>query len=392
MLVAAPDAIALAVILALPLKGKIYSPALIAYIAYAAVLTASLLSSTNEMSSFFYIWQILRMIILIVAVTCITSSPSGARYIIYGFAVGIMFQAGFSISQRLNGVVQASGTMGHQNLLGMMTHFALLGCLGLMLCGDKRWILKWGLAASLVVVVLSGSRGTLAFAGVGAGVLILLSLIRRPNKTKMKVAAVGFLGIIAAAPIAYITLSDRFAEAPLDGTYDERLHFERAARAMISDYPFGVGANNYVVIANTKGYSDRAGVVWSMGSRAANVHNVFLLTAAETGYLGAIAFSCILFVGAIVAFNLGWTRRGAFPYADLCLGISVMASIVTVHSLYEWVLITQEPQYLLAIVLGMSAGLNYQRTLNARSEIPNGRHTRGRAKPMPQAIESMVAR
>jgi len=63
---------------------------------------------------------------------------------------------------------------------------------------------------------------------------------------------------------------------------DERALFEAAAKAMFADHPMGVGANQYVVVASTQGYSERAGVPWNWTSRSANVHNTYLLVAAET--------------------------------------------------------------------------------------------------------------
>ena len=55
---------------------------------------------------------------------------------------------------------------------------------------------------------------------------------------------------------------------------------------MIADHPLGVGANQYVIVANTGGYSARAGVPWNTDERAAPVHDAYYLVTAELGFLG----------------------------------------------------------------------------------------------------------
>ena len=43
-----------------------------------------------------------------------------------------------------------------------------------------------------------------------------------------------------------------------------------------------------------------------IGSDSANVHNIYYLVAAETGYIGLIAFVWLLLQPLIVAFRCGW--------------------------------------------------------------------------------------
>ena len=128
---------------------------------------------------------------------------------------------------------------------------------------------------------------------------------------------------------------------------------------ILEDYPLGCGPNNYVVIANTKGYNDKAGVAQVVGSEGANVHNLYWLVAAETGYPGLIAFLLLLPHPLIVAFRAGWRARGD-PKGDLLIGIGVTLLVVYIHWLFEWVGITFEPQYLIAIDFGIIVGVATQ--------------------------------
>jgi len=131
--------------------------------------------------------------------------------------------------------------------------------------------------------------------------------------------------------------------------------FERAAKAMWRDHPMGVGANQYVIVANSKGYSQNAGVIWNKNSRAAHVHNIYLLTAAETGWAGLISliflFSWSTARGLHFAFSFRKDPRG-----DIVLGASVAIFVTAIHSLWEWIFVDYFTQYVFAIALGIIAG------------------------------------
>lgn len=361
MVVSLPDLLAIGLLLSTA-KRPVRHAIPTAFGAYILAAAASMAVADVPFAAFQYVWQLMRVFLVAAAVARISSGSQDApRQIVYGLCYGIVFQAFFSIIQHFgSGAVQASGTMGHQNLLGMMTHFALLLALASMLAGDKAPILKVGVAAALATVALTGSRGTVGFASAGVVVLLLLSLARRPTAKKMRVAGAGLAILLALSPVAYLTLQKRFATSGDNGSYDERAAFERAARAMWTDHPMGVGANEYVVTANTKGYSDRAGVIWSSGSRSANVHNVYLLMAAETGWLGVSAFVLLYAIAILTALRAAWAKPYT-PDSELLLGVTVVLATVATHSLYEWIFITEITQYLFAITLGLAMGLGMVR-------------------------------
>lgn len=130
-----------------------------------------------------------------------------------------------------------------------------------------------------------------------------------------------------------------------------------AARMMAMDYPLGVGANQYVVVANVQGYSQRAGVAWNPGSRAAPVHNAYYLVMAEMGYLGLLGF-----VGTIVSLillGIRELRRRGIPgdSGELVPGLLATLIVVSVHISYEWVFMNFVPHYLFAISAGMLVAL-----------------------------------
>ena len=137
-------------------------------------------------------------------------------------------------------------------------------------------------------------------------------------------------------PFAYWSFESRFSSELPEGGYDERAAFQNAAKMMLSEHPLGVGANNYVVVANVGGYDARAHVADTYGSLSTNVHNAYLLVAAETGYFGLLAFVILLLRPLIVAFRCGWRSRKD-PRGDLLLGLGAALLTVYIHCFFEWI-------------------------------------------------------
>ena len=55
----------------------------------------------------------------------------------------------------------------------------------------------------------------------------------------------------------------RRTETKIASSDTERTAMKQAAKMIIADHPIGLGANQYVVVTNTGGYSARAGVAWN---------------------------------------------------------------------------------------------------------------------------------
>jgi O-antigen ligase len=239
-----------------------------------------------------------------------------------------------------------------------------------LLLGGKRGILPVAvLLAGVVVEVLTTSRATIGLGACAYAVIFTISALRRWTGRKALVLLLGSILIVAATPIVLSSFDRRFA-AERQSEYDERAAFVGAASMMLSDHPLGVGPNNYVVAANVGGYNARSGVTPSAASLSAHVHNIYWLVAAETGYLGLVTFVFLLLRPLAVAFRCGWRSRGDLR-GDLLLGIGVALSTVYIHSFFEWIFITFEAQYMLAVEVGLMVGvarqLGYWRPYHARS-------------------------
>jgi hypothetical protein len=190
----------------------------------------------------------------------------------------------------------------------------------------------------------------------------------------------------------------------IEGSDNSRAGLERAASIMLADHPLGVGANNFVVAANTEGYYPRAGVVW--GDFASDVHNLYWLTVAEDGYFGLVACVIFLLAPLSVALRCG-VRHRPFPASgssresfarvgvkavddprrgkmalenrveagpverasstmpsdiqgDLLIGLGVALLLVYLQNFYEWIFLTYRVQYVFVMDVGLIAGLAVQ--------------------------------
>ena len=296
----------------------------------------SLFPSKVPIASAFVLVQGVQLILFATAVAGELTRPTALPRLVQGLSLGLIIQAGFVIQQKLTGVIQATGTMGHQNSLGMMVELTLLPLMGYVLEGGKGRLCYAGVAAGLLIAAGGGSRGTLMFLALGIAVLVLFSLLRGMTARKGKILALGVGAAIIFVPLSLATLKDRFGEHTMVTEETEREAFKRAARAMADDHPLGVGANSYVTVANTQGYSKNAGVIWNSGSRSAPVHNMFLLTRAETGRLGEIALYLLLIAVAGRGLVTGRSIR-----APLLGGATIGAGAATVaivaHNHFEYV-------------------------------------------------------
>lgn len=344
---------------------------------YGATLVLSIFASTVPVATMFVWWQWVRLVVIFTAVAGECHRPEARTGLIRGLSLGLMLQAGFVIYQKLQGVVQATGTMPHQNMLGMMTELALLPLIAALLGGERGWLPRLGALAGLIVVVGGGSRGTMALVGGGILVLTLVSLWRQVTPTKLKIVGLGALVLALTVPLGVLTLKERFGSGSVITEETERAAFERAAKAMAWDHPIGVGANMYVPTANTDGYAQRAGVAWNFANRSAVVHNAYLVARAETGWAGQLAYMLLLFVPLIVGLRFV-IRYRRDPAGDIVLGSTVALGVLAIHNTYEFAGLTYPVFVVMVVNLAIIGGLTRIRR--------NVRRSTGSLIGHPQAI------
>lgn len=365
--ISAIDVIALSIYLSLP-RGKRSVPFLFTMAAYFCAVLLSVFQAGVPEATVFYMVQLARVFFLFAVITRACADQRVPPAILNGMAIGICLEACVVIWQRFGlGQFQADGTFLHQNSLGMTTHFVVFPFFAMLMAGRRGWQPRLVPIAGTIIALFTVSRATFGLAILGYVGLFFISALRKWNARKGRLAIAGVTIILTLAPIGYLSLETRFAAIPSSSDYDERAAFESAAGSILSDHPMGVGANNYVVVANVRGYNERAGVIPTVASLGATVHNMYFLVAAETGYFGLVTFLLLLLRPLALAFVSGWHHREDLR-GDILLGLGVSLLMVYLHSLYEWIFVTYYSEYLFGIEIGLIAGLaqqlGYERKIN----------------------------
>jgi O-antigen ligase len=327
---------------------------------YFTAVALSVFAAEVPFAALFYLWQLARMFLVYAVVARACQDQRIVDSVLTGMLIGLGYEAIVVIWQRfVLDDLQTPGTLGHQNTLGMLSHFVVFPFFALYLARRTGWKPKVAPLAGLIIAVMTVSRGTIALAGLGYLLTFLISSLRKFSVRKARIAILGAAVLIVAAPFVLISFEKRYNFEPLSETYDERAAFEIAAKQMLSDYPMGIGANNFVVVANSKGYYENAGVASVYGSRSGTVHNAFLLAAAESGYLGVLTFVMMLGNPLYTALRVGWRHRED-DRGDLLLGLGVSLLLVYLQSLVEWSFFLFYSQYMFAVVTGLVGGLCLQ--------------------------------
>jgi O-antigen ligase len=357
---------------------------------FLAVLLSAFQANTPE-AALFYVWQLMRIFFVYAVITKACVDDRVAPALLKGLAIALCVQAAIAIWERFGlGVIQAGGSFGSQNLLGMMSHFLILPFFALLLAGQRGWLLVAVSLAGAILTVLTTSRATIGLAAFGYLAVFMLSILRGWTSRKAHVALFGAISLVVLIPLTLSSFENRFSQQEMVNADifvdDSRATMARAASMILSDHPMGIGANHYVVIANIGGYNQRAGVDWV--NAGTSVHNLYWLVAAETGYIGVIALAIMMLRPLTVALICGWRNRKD-PRGDLLLGLGVALLIVYLHSFYEWIFVTSQVQYLFAVSLGLVAGLAQQLGYWQRTHTQSNQFgASGLARPATKAAQS----
>lgn len=348
------DVIALALLITRRGRAKTPPFLFLCGLLFIPMFVASFIA-TIPLASVFSLLQFVQIVFLFIVLSHELSRVSAIRSILKGIAIGLIVQAGYVVQQKLTGVVQASGTMAHQNLLGLVVQLSALPLIAAIMEGERSKIVYLGALAGAICAAGGGSRATMAFFALGGVLLIILSIARRSTPRKWQMFGIGLLAAAAIVPLAMGTLKARFGDNEI-GTEDEsRAAFERAAIAMAADHPLGVGPNNFVTINNTKGYARQGGIEWGGGLLDKPVHNAYLLARSEFGWVGEIALILLLGGVATRAFITGFSNRNA-DIVGLSLGSATAITMIAIHSNWEFAWFNLEAQRLFFVNAALVAG------------------------------------
>lgn len=352
------DALALAILLSTRPRLSTPLPIKIFFAVYVAGLVVSTFAGAGQLMepSVFYAWQLLRAVLVYLAVSRATATyPRAAFALIAGMGVSVLFECVMATWQYVHGSVQAGGTLGHRTNIGMMSQSVVMPAFALLFGGFRRAFPVLIVTAGAVIAYVGAGRATIALYGIGMLITLMLSLRHKVTTRKLVIGAAAIALLAVCAPVADLAISRR-STADIESSNQERRALIDAAEMMIAEHPLGVGANNYVLIDNIGGYAERAGVSWFQKSRSEPVHNSYLLVLAELGWIGLIGL-----VGLLVSvMALGWSSLRWLPSgesSDLIVGVLGAIIITSIHSAYEFVPMMFSMHYMFAMDFGLLTGL-----------------------------------
>jgi O-antigen ligase len=213
------------------------------------------------------------------------------------------------------------GTLGHPNKLATYIESLLLLCMGSFLIEKKKWLKTVSLVIlglGFVTLIMTGSRG--AWIGFFIAFIVFIFFSIRNKHIDIKaiikpaIAAVLLMAIVAAAFSSMLTeriFGDDY------GSAESRIPMFQIAVNIISAHPVGgVGINNYQV--NMRQYNDSVRAM-RYTTIPRPVHNMFLLVAGETGFIGLAAMMTLLISFTIVLIKTSASPSPILAMISICL-------------------------------------------------------------------------
>jgi O-antigen ligase len=382
------DLFALAISFALP-RSRASVPFKIPFLFYLIAISLSALNAHFTLPSLWYVWQLMRMLFLFVVLVRVCQDERGAKAVMAGFAAGICVEAGLVLWQRF--IIHnphAPGTFFHQNALGFALHVPVLALFGASLSDRKNWKFLLFTFLGIVCDIFTASRASLGLLGVGLVLVLGISLLRHWTARKARILGTAVVCALILVPVVVRTFEIR-AQAFGIETDDGRAAMNQGARLMSSAYPFGVGANNFVPVAQREGFYWRAGVAYP--NYNISPHNAYWTTLAESGFLGLFGLLLWLSVPLVVAISCGWRNRRD-SRADALIGLGVGIFLVAIHSEFEWLLLSQYIQYILAPGIALIGGLAYQLGYWAPAKLGASALSNDRALRNPSMVPKRLVR
>ena len=349
------DSIALALLLSMP-KVRIPTSIKASFVLICLALFVSTCVAYNRIAALFYVWQLIRATLLFVAIarTC-THEPRAATALFSGMAVAMIGEAAWVVLQYAQHAYRPGGSFVHSNTMGIAADYAVFPALALML-GSRRWFLPSAAVLSgLVCVMLGGSRASMGLFAIGVFVTVILSIMQQSSSRKYVVLGALAVLAIGAAPAMIWSVANRSAEDTASSDRD-RAAMKDAASMVIADHPLGVGANQYVMVSNTGGYAQRAGVPWNEANLRAPVHDTYYLVTAELGFIGLLGMLALFGSFIVIGFR---TLRSELPDggSDLAPGLLAAMIIVAIQIAYEFTFMEFTIHDLFAINAGVMVAI-----------------------------------
>lgn len=315
----------------------------------------------GRMLSLFELWKMAMLFLVYAATYACLSYVRDVKAIVRALALVVLVVFLMVAREHLAGIYKVRGPFPHQNGLAMFLMLTggvfLAAYLGLPK-SRFRTLCAWAFVAASGVVFRTYSRGAILCYPLSVGVTALVSIGARFSPTKVLRLAplllAGLLGVSLMLP----SIVERFENAP-KSSGEKRRFFALTALNVVRDHPVaGVGINNWAVFLNGhEGYQDTSPAGLDEKGNIGIVETIYLLTAAECGWVGLVLLLAWFLYYWGVALRLAF-RLARTEWAYVPAGILGGLTGCYLQSGLEWVLKQQLSFLLLMVFFATLAWLN----------------------------------
>ena len=315
-------------------RPQVFPPNTTLMIFYLMLAVATLFVSYVPVYGAFGVSKILRAMAVYWVAYNYLRTEKDLRFFLLILAAIVAFEFMLVIQQRLSGFYRTHGSLPHSNTLAIYINMMNMIFLSFVLNDrSKGWTryLYWvTLGMGSLIVLATFSRGALAVMVLCYMLVIILSTFDRLRPSKLLV--IGLLALVALPIALKVTPSiiKRFETAPVNAELS-RHQANDAAIAMAGSSWLGVGINNYSYAVNNTSFSQFVPLEVDRGI----VHNIYLLHAAEMGWLGLFVFVLMIARFQWMAIKLILKRQDTV-ISHVAIGIFAAMTALWIQSLLEW--------------------------------------------------------
>ena len=303
-------------------------------IVYLMIALATLFVSYVPLYGAFGVSKIVRAMAVYWVAYNYLRSEKDLRFFLMILASIVAFEFMLVIQQRLSVMYRAQGSLPHSNTLAMYINMINMVFLSFIIndrAEGRQKLVYWSaLGMGTLIVLATFSRGALVVMVVCYAMVIFLSAYDRARPAKLKIIGLLFLLTLPVALKVTPSIIKRFETAPVNAELS-RHQANNAAVAMAGSGWLGVGINNYSYAVNNTSFSRYVPLEVDRGI----VHNIYLLHAAEMGWIG-------LFVFLLMIIRFQWMaasiilRRHDSMVSHIAIGIFAAMAALWIQSMLEW--------------------------------------------------------
>ena len=352
-------------------KIKILPPGSILFFLYFLISLISIINSGVTIYSYFELWKMVRMYWFYWIFYNYIQELKHIDIIIKFIGFIIIYIFLIVIQQKyLQGVYQVNGPFPHQNslVMYMIVFSSIIFAALLNIRGTPRnSIYLFAVFSMSAMCILS----TLSRAGLAcfAMSLLIIFLLSYCSGFSLKKISFTLLFIILAGAVLYKamdTIIERFEKAPEESA-TTRVDLAHGAVRMANDKFFGIGLNNFGLKINAPyKYGDhiKRGA-WN--EKEGIVETVYLLIAAETGWLNLIIF-LLLILKFYIMNIINYLRYRQTEYNFIAIALVGALSAIYFESTLEWVLKQTNNYYQLMLIFAIIAVMSRIYKANVSNE------------------------